>query len=339
VKLVRAYWSGTTPRLASIALTAVTAPLSVLFGAGVRTRNFAYDRGVFRVEDPPIPVLSVGNLTVGGTGKTPVSGWLLAFLREAGAHPALVTRGFGEDEVLLHRRWHPDLPVIEAPHRMEGVRQAADGGADIVVVDDGFQHRKMGRTVDIVLLSPAQPLPARLLPRGPWREPLANLERADLVLVTAKTSREREEALELLEQLRARRRLPRAHLLAFRPGPWADLAGSPAAPPEGPLLAPTSIAEPDAFIELVARRSGSPVVEPLPFPDHHPYTPDDLEHILERAGDRMVVTTEKDAVKLLPLTGASAPRFRVLPIEPAPTPALESALHALLARATAGAVQ
>ncbi|TVP55290.1 MAG: hypothetical protein EA351_11125 [Gemmatimonadales bacterium] len=340
---VRAYWSGESSRLVSALLSIFGAPLSVLFATGVRIRNVLYDRGAIRTKPPPIPVISVGNLAVGGTGKTPVSRWLVELLLARGQSPAIVSRGFGEDELLLHRRWHPDIPVIRAPRRIEGVRAAAARGCTVAVVDDGFQHRALGRSLDLVLLSPAHPLPIRLLPRGPFREPLRSLRRAHGVLVTVKSPAENATADRLLDEVRSLPGHPPARLLTLLPGSWCDLRGAPASAPDGPLLALTSVAQPGSFVSLVRARGlhsgseGDEGVELLAFPDHHPYTSEELSQILETAGDRMVVTTEKDAVKLIPLCEEAAPsamdRFRVLPLMISVGPRVEDWVQQLLDKA------
>ena len=105
-----------------VLLGALTAPLAVIYGSVVRTRNLLYRVGVLPAADPPLPVVSVGNLAVGGTGKTPVSGWLAAEFERLGLRPAIVMRGYGEDEVRLHRRWSPAIPVIVTPRRLDGVQ-------------------------------------------------------------------------------------------------------------------------------------------------------------------------------------------------------------------------
>ena len=167
-------------------LWALTLPAELVFRAGVELRNRAYDRGTLPKVHPEIPTVSVGNLVVGGTGKTPVTGWIVDRLRDRGHRPAVVMRGYGQDEVELHRRWHPDVPVLSAPRKADGVREAVRRGRTVAVVDDGFQHRALERSLDFVLMAAEDPVPVRLLPRGPYREPLSSLRRADLVLVTSK---------------------------------------------------------------------------------------------------------------------------------------------------------
>ncbi|TVR58767.1 MAG: tetraacyldisaccharide 4'-kinase [Gemmatimonadales bacterium] len=324
---VRRWWHG--DGRGGAVLGPLTAPFSLAFGIGVRARNFFYDRGLFRTELPPVAVISVGNLSVGGTGKTPVSRWLLERLRARGRRPALVSRGYGEDEILLHRRWNPDLPVVTAARRIEAVQEAVAKGADVCVVDDGFQHRALGRDLDLVLLSVEDPLPVRLLPRGPYREPLRSLRRAGLVLVTFH-GRDREgEALEVIRRVARRRGCPRSMPFPFVPGPWQDLAGQPASPPAGnrPLLV-SSVARPEA-VAAMARRAGVTPSGALAFPDHHGYRPADLAEIRTAAGSGSVVTTEKDAVKLAPHAG-ELPPTRVLTLVPGPDRGVERIIDDVL---------
>lgn len=308
---MRRFWAGDAGR-SRFVMTAVTAPLASLYDLGVRGRNLAFDGGLFRQEDGPIPVVSVGNLAVGGTGKTPITRWVVALLRQGGSRPAVVSRGYGEDEILLHRRWNPDVPVIRAPRRIQGVREAATRGRDVVVLDDGFQHRWLARDVDLVLLSPAHPFPPRVLPRGPYRERLGALRRAHLLLVTAKGEGEMARGRTLVETLRSIPGLPACHLLSLLPGPWETLSGGPASTPEGPVLAVGSVARPDSLRVLV-EETGVPCMDVLAFPDHHPYREGDVEEILRRAGGRVIVTTEKDAVKL-DVFRDRLPSVRVLPL-------------------------
>ncbi len=293
-------------------LGALMAPLAAIYGSVIRTRNLLYRLRVLPSADPPLPVVSIGNLAVGGTGKTPVSGWLVGELERQGLSPALVTRGYGEDEIRLHGRWSPGTPVLATPRRIEGVREAARLGRDVAVLDDGFQHRCLRRSLDIVLLSPAHPLPPRLLPRGPFREPLGALRRADLILVTSKGEGEREPAVRLAGELRRVPGLPPVHLCYLEAGEWERLDGSRGSPPEGPVLAVSSIAEPAAFLSIVEARLGE-APEARLYPDHHDYTREDAVRISRRADGRAVVTTEKDAVKLEAFAELLPP-VRVLPL-------------------------
>ena len=295
---------------------AVTAPFAVIYGSAVRTRNLLYRIGVLPSSDPPLPVVSVGNLAVGGTGKTPVSGWLARELERLGLRPAIVMRGYGEDEVRLHRRWSPATPVIATRRRIDGVREALRLGRGVAVLDDGFQHRSLRRDLDIVLLSPAHPLPPHLLPRGPFREPLGALRRADLILVTSKGEGEREAADRLAAELRRAPGLPPVDRWRLEPGEWERLEGSRGSPPDAPVLAVASVAEPRSFLALVRARLGEEPEARL-YPDHHHYTRDDAVRIARLADGRTVVTTEKDAVKLEAFAELLPP-VRVLPLVAVP---------------------
>lgn len=324
---IRRMWQGEDSLLSAI-LFPVTLPLSLVFGTGVRVRNALFDLGLRRVHRGPVPVISVGNVTVGGTGKTPVSRWLVERLGRAGIRPALVTRGYGDDELALHRRWNPEVPVVAHRDRVRAVRQAHREGAAMAVVDDGFQHRRLHRDVDIALLSPLDPFPPRLLPRGPYREPLRALRRADLILVPWRTPDEGRRARRLAEELGRAPGFPPVHTFGFAPGPWQRLDGGPAAAPEGPVVVLTSVAKPESVVALV-RQTGLESVEILAYPDHHPYREADVKRIRERAGGRTVVTTEKDAVKLEAFAEVLGPVV-VLPLRPVPGAAVAAAVDALV---------
>ncbi len=276
-------------------------PTETLYRGAVALRNRMYDLGFLSQSESGIPVISVGNLAVGGTGKTPVASWLLAHLSTMGHRPALVTRGYGLDEILLYKVRNPGVPVVARKSKIEGVAQAAREGAEVAVLDDGFQHRAAKRDVDIVLLAAEQGTSSPLLPRGRFREPLSALSRADAIVVTRKVATE-EEANAVGRT--AIDRAPGAVLGQIHLGEeaWTALEGDPAVeaytgPPAGDLLAVSSIAEPDTFHEMVRSRA-SGVVECMAFPDHHPFSAKDVRRIVERAAGRPVVITEKDAVKL-----------------------------------------
>jgi len=245
-------------------------------------------------------VVSVGNLTVGGTGKTPVASWIVGLLEAGGRSPALVSRGYAADELLLHRRWHPGVPIVADPDRVAATMRARGAGADVAVLDDGFQHRRLARDVDIVLVAAEEPWPGRLLPRGPYREPPGSLGRADAVVVTRRTAPP-EDAAALASRLNKEHGPFDACAVAcLEPGGWSELQGGAADAPEGPVLAAAGIARPEAFAEVVRRLLGVDV-ELVAFPDHHPYDRADVAELRARAGGRTVVITEKDAVKLAPL--------------------------------------
>ncbi|MEX0890701.1 MAG: tetraacyldisaccharide 4'-kinase, partial [Gemmatimonadota bacterium] len=246
---------------------------------------------------PPVPAVSVGNLAVGGAGKTPVAAWLAAELRGRGARPALLHGGYAADEPALHQRLNPEVPVYTGRNRLASARQAAAAGADILVLDDAFQHHALGRDLDLVLVAAehwtAHP---RLLPRGPWREGPGALRRADLVVVTRRTS-SAQDAEWVAREVRRVAGGVDAACLHLRPAGW-ECAGSRVSAPAEPALAVTAVADPAAFAAN-ARQAGAEVHAVLAFPDHHDYDAADAARIRGAAGPGgVIVTTGKDAVKL-----------------------------------------
>ena len=291
----RAAWAGDGHGSAR-AFRAATAPLEVLYRGAVGLRNRAFDRGLRRERRAPVPVVSVGNLAVGGTGKTPLTAWVVDVLLDQGRRPAVVARGYGEDELALHRMWHPRVPVHADPDRHAAAEEAAREGADCVVLDDGFQHRRLARDLDVVLLAAEHRFPGPLLPRGRYREPATSLRRGHVVVLTRKTAGASEVDALAACVARVAPGLPVARA-RLAPRAWRGLRGEAASAPRGDVLAVSAVAGPETFHRLVADAAGG-TVEPMPFPDHHAYGPSDVEAIRRRAAGRPVAVTEKDAVKL-----------------------------------------
>lgn len=277
----------------------------------VAVRNTLYDRGSIESHATAIPAVSIGNLTVGGTGKTPVSAWIARQLAERGAEPAVVLRGYGDDEPLVHAVLNPAIPVVVSPDRAKGVAEAAARGADIAVLDDAFQHRRVARDADIVLVAAdGWSVHRRLLPSGPWREPLEALRRADLAVITSKAASETGIVAARIAITRAAADTPIAGVTLelgdlFRfgdPGARLPLGGLAGAS----VLAIAAVGNPDAFFAQL-RRAGASVAA-RGFPDHHRFTREEVERLaaLAPAGG-MAVCTLKDAVKVAPLWPAEAP--------------------------------
>jgi tetraacyldisaccharide 4'-kinase len=275
-------------------LRAASIPLEMGYKMVAGIWGRMYDAGLMPLQRAPVPVISVGNLTVGGSGKTPFASWLMRGLRDRGEKPALVARGYGEDEILLHKRWNPDFPVIAEEDRAFGAWKAARKGATVVVLDDGFQHRRLGRELDIVLVAARTPRIPRLLPRGPFRESFRSLSRAGVVAITQKGRGE--DTLDIEGRLDPFLRESPVRV-AFTCAGWSNLTGAPAEAPQGEYLAVAGIGDPEGFTRVLGEAVG-PGGEFLSYPDHHAYTWGDVQTISERAGGRPVVTTEKDAVKL-----------------------------------------
>jgi tetraacyldisaccharide 4'-kinase len=306
--LARRLWAGELGRR-GVLLDALLAPAEALYRAGITVRNTAYARGVLRTHRARVPAISVGNLAVGGTGKTPFAHWLAVAVRNRGRRPAVLHGGYAADEPELHRRWAPDIPVITGRDRVAAARRAVEAGADVLILDDAFQHRRLRRDLDLVLVSAERwSSQRRLLPRGPWREPGTALHRADVIVVTRKTAslqRARDAATSasaeggvpaIIVRLAASRWL-RTGSAAARDADAHTVEASHARPPGEPAVLVSGIAEPDLFAEN-ARRAGAIIAERLVFGDHYAYGEPDAAQITRRAAGRPIVTTEKDWTKL-----------------------------------------
>lgn len=298
------------------AARALLTPASLAFAGAARLRNALYDRGAIDADPLGAPTISVGNLTVGGTGKTPVAAWIASRLIDAGAHPAIVLRGYGGDEPLVHGTLNPNVPVVANADRRVAARDAIARGADVLVLDDAFQHRRVRRDVDLVLVSAEQTAAARaLLPSGPYREPLSALRRATAVVVTRKraTSADVDATIGAVvhEGGVPRSRVAVVALTLDTLNAWqtpgSSAATAPLASVDGErVLAIAGIGAPRLFFAQLGARGAR--VAPAAFADHHSFTAADVDALARRAVavDR-VVCTLKDAVKLGPLWPRAAP--------------------------------
>jgi len=299
--LVETLWrgeGGTAGTVASIGL----APAEGIFRAGARIRNLAWDRGWLTSLAVGIPVISIGNLSVGGSGKTPLAAWTAARMRMLGRNPAIVLRGYGEDEVAVHRELNPEVPVHRGRDRVAAIVEASRAGADCAVVDDGFQHRRLRRDLDLVLVSAEQwRAPRHLLPRGPWREPADSLQRASHVIVTRKsaTRNDADQVRDEVKRIAPGVRVSIVHLApdaffdlndgASRQRPLAELAGAR-------VVAVSTLADPRPF--LAQLRQAGARVESITFGDHHEFTDGEVDRIAARFAGSLGVMTRKEAVKL-----------------------------------------
>jgi tetraacyldisaccharide 4'-kinase len=299
------YGESVGARLARAALW----PASMGYEAAVRFRGALYDRGVLASIDASIPVLAVGNVSVGGTGKTPLAAWAVARLRERGANPAVVLRGYGDDEPRVHELLNPGTIVVRDADRVRGARTAHAAGADCVVLDDAFQHRRLARTADWVLISAERfACTTRVLPSGPLREPPAALARADLAIVTRKSATPAL-AVSVAERVAAERQIGVA-IVHLAPSALVDaLDGTSRALEtlrDKRVVAVAAVGEPEAFFAQL-RALGARILHAVSFRDHHAFGAADVAQ-LERAAASadVVVCTLKDAVKLGPQWPAGA---------------------------------
>jgi tetraacyldisaccharide 4'-kinase len=263
-------------------------------------REAAYRNGWLTVRDLPLPSVAIGNLTVGGSGKTPIAIWTAGYYVSRGLVPGILLRGYGADEVLVHQHAVPQAIVIADPDRAAGADCALAKGAQVLVLDDAYQRLDVRRDLNVAVVSAETTRAVRWpLPAGPWREGLSALERADAVVVTRKRATP-EAALALAAGLQRRIEGPVAiaHLgLRYVEGmvsgtrhPASTLAGKR-------VVAASGIADPDAFVAQT--KATGAAVQVATWKDHHDYRDEDvawLAHAARRADH--VVITQKDAVKL-----------------------------------------
>jgi len=311
LRLIERIWRGDDAL--SRAARAALLPAEGAYRAATAARGWMYERSLLRVHRSAIPVVSVGNLSVGGTGKTPFAAWMASELARRGARPAVVLRGYGGDEPLVHARLNPEIPVIIESRRTAGIARAAQIGATVAVLDDAFQHRSAEREIDIVLVAAEQwGRRLHILPAGPWREPLSALNRASLVVITRKTANA-SRIMEIRDAVaRAAPVVPQA-VVRFTLSELRSeaMGGEKKALPlsalaNHPVVAIAGVADPAAFFEQLTQAGA--MVTPFSFPDHYQYSALDVERILATVGasDAMVVCTLKDAVKLAPKWPATA---------------------------------
>lgn len=292
-------WYGHGPA-AAIARAALL-PFERAYGAVVGARDILYDAGWLPAQHTPIRAVSVGNLSVGGTGKTPVAAWIARELVERGARPAVVLRGYGADEPLVHRILNPSIPVVVNADRAAGVARAAQLGADVAVMDDAFQHRRVRRVSDLVLVSADRwTSNHRLLPAGPWREPLRALRRASMIIVTRKAVPESavDEVHAALAAVNAR--VPRVGL-RLAPSGLVEVGGADTRPLDAlagrRVHVITAIGDAPSF--LAQLRAAGAEVTATTFRDHHRFTARDIAHaVIAVPADGWALCTLKDAVKL-----------------------------------------
>ncbi len=309
-----------------------------MYRAAMAARARAYRLRLLPASEVPVPVISVGNLTVGGSGKTPISSWIARYYVERGLQPGIVLRGYGNDEGKVHRRLVEEAIVVENPDRCAGASSAVEGGADVLILDDAFQRLDIIRDLNIVLMSAESGFAVRwTLPAGPWREGWRALRRADFLVITRK--RASEEAAERMAS-RVERIAPRRPVAIARLGVTAFqglLSGGRMSTESirgAQVLAVAGVADPHGFAEQCQAFGAN--VRAMPLDDHHEFSERDLGQMLQ-AAKRVdyVVVTEKDAVKLRPMWPDHAPEPLVACLDVAWEDGqreLETALDTVVAR-------
>jgi tetraacyldisaccharide 4'-kinase len=304
-------WKGQAPILRGLLFVPLCA-LSALYGSALIIREFFYRSGIAKVERARIPVISVGNITLGGTGKTTVVEKLSRELKRRGFSPGIVLRGYrkkkkgvfavdpgsddaesaGDEAAMLSRRTL--LPVIVGKKRAEciekGMRQF---GIDIAIFDDGYQVRDVHKDVEVLMVSGQGSEPAaRLFPLGPYREPLGALKKADMLLVTKGPLTGEVKAVAAGMPTFHVRYRP-LHLFNMRRRAMAHYRFI-----EGKsVVAFSGLGDNSSFFGLL-RDIGANIVRTIEFRDHHIYDTEDVRRLASLSDADMLVTTEKDAVKL-----------------------------------------
>lgn len=300
-------------------------PLSAIYGGIVGTRNALYDRGVLRAKRLQGPVVSVGNLSTGGSGKTPFVMLLGELLKARGIKFDVLSRGygresrgvrlvdpdglpreFGDEPLLIARRLQVPVIVGEDRHAAGSFAESRFG-PQFHLLDDGFQHRALARDFDIVLVTP-QDASDHLLPSGRLREPLSSLRRADAVVLASGASAE---SFPLAGKLVWR---VRRGIVTRGRTPNATQDGAEEVPPRPVVFC--GIARPQNFVLQLRTANIEPVAEAF-YRDHHTYEEKDIRELLalkQRSDAGGFVTTEKDAVNLGPYLSALAP-LAVVPVK------------------------
>jgi tetraacyldisaccharide 4'-kinase len=298
--------------------TALLVPAAA-YRAAVALRNGAYDVGLLRPRPLPLPSVGVGNLAVGGTGKTPVASYLARELARRGARPGILLRGYGGgDEAAEHAARVSQAVVVPDPDRVRGAARAAREGASVLVLDDCLQHRDVRPDVLLAVVA-AETAGERMwpLPAGPWREGLDALGRCDGVVVTYKAASV-DAAVAMARLLAPYTSLGLGVAAGLRVACFVPLMGGAAHPASAvagrEVVAVCGIGAPDLFASQLEGLGAR--VRLLAFGDHHRYAAAEVAAAAALAGpEGMVVTTAKDAVKLRALWPATAPPCLVAELE------------------------
>ena len=307
-RLVDGRANGIIPTLARTGLSAFELPYESI----VRLRNYAYDHGIFTVSRASAPVVSVGNITLGGTGKTPLVAWLANWFTARNQKPAIISRGYKakkgqlSDEAAELNILLPTVPHFANRQRIIAAKNATANGSNILLLDDGFQHRKIYRDINLVTIDASDPFGCnRIFPRGLLREPLEGLQRADAIILTRTDQVSIKIRDEIQEQC--------SRFLGPHQKPWIQTEHRPsnlrlADGRTEPLqllqnkriLAISAIGNPAAFHKTLISLGLAPTAT-LIFPDHHQYNADDVRRISKKTKEArtdIVLTTLKDLVKM-----------------------------------------
>ena len=284
--------------------------LRIPYACAMSIRNWKYDRASAAISRPAVPVVSIGNLTLGGTGKTPCVEYVASYYREHDVAVAILSRGYGvesgpNDEALLLEENLPDVPHLQGRDRMTLAQTAIEElESEMILLDDGFQHRRLFRDLDIVLCDATQPIQNEYhFPRGLLREPVSGLKRASFVLFTRCDQASTESLAQQKTWLQERYPNLRTASTIHKPIVLIGMGQSlPVDAIAGKSVAAfCGIANPEAFRQTLLSL-GASIVAFRTFPDHHNFTREDIEVLnswaAETTPDCIVLTTQKDWVKV-----------------------------------------
>lgn len=307
-RLVDGRATGLVATLGRTGLSAIEIPYEAL----VRLRNYGYDHSILTVKKASAPVISVGNLTLGGTGKTPLVAWLAHWFAQHNKKPAIISRGYKaktgqlSDEAAELKILLPTVPHYANKQRIIAAGEAVTKGSDVLLLDDGFQHRQISRDLNLITIDATDPFGCnRIFPRGLLREPLWGLKRADALVLTRTDQVSIKTRNEIQEQC--------FQFVGSHDKPWIETEHRPSnlrlvdgttqplkTLQDKRILSLSAIGNPGAFHRTLTTLGHEPVAT-LTFPDHHTYTTDDIHRISEETesvGAEIIVTTLKDLVKL-----------------------------------------
>ena len=278
--------------------------LSFVYCLAIKLVDKAYSSGIRRVYRSPVPVISVGNITLGGTGKTPFTVFIVEHLAGIGKRPAVLTRGYGNDEHKMMKDAVNDLMVFPGQDRVKSAKKAVKLGADVLVLDDGFQHRRLGRNLDVLLLDCPFPFAKdHLFPRGMLREPVSSLRRAGIIVLSKVDRIDKDQQEKIVRRINGL--APGVPIVSAKHEPMimTDTAGAGYSPEElqgKKVYLVSGIADPEYFAYTV-KKTGAVVVGVLKFPDHYKYRQMDIDRVFAKcfsSSVEVILTTEKDYIKL-----------------------------------------
>ena len=307
-RLVDGRATGLVATLGRTGLSAIEIPYEAL----VRLRNYGYEHSILTTKKASAPVISVGNLTLGGTGKTPLVAWLAHWFAQHNKKPAIISRGYKaekgqlSDEAAELKILLPTVPHFANKRRTIAAEDAVTKGSDVLLLDDGFQHRQISRDLNLITIDATDPFGCnRIFPRGLLREPLWGLKRADALVLTRTDQVSIKTRSEIQEQC--------FQFVGSHDKPWIETEHRPSnlrlvdgttqplkTLQDKRILSLSAIGNPAAFHRTLTTLGHEPVAT-LTFPDHHTYTTDDIHRISEETesvGAEIIVTTLKDLVKL-----------------------------------------